>query len=60
MNQYPKYELNDNTETRIAKCIQFELEHRGNYKACARAVLRDIKLGYIQFDNIYNENDNKS
>lgn len=57
MNQYPKYLLEDKIESRIAKCIQFELEHGGDHLACAKAVIRDIKLGYIQLDDLYDEDE---
>jgi hypothetical protein len=55
MNHYPVYDKNDNTETRIAKCIRFELEHGGDYVACGKAVVRDIKWGYIRFDTLYED-----
>lgn len=48
---YPNYSPSDPPETRIAKCIYFELSHGGNELAAARAILRDIERGFIRLPN---------
>jgi len=41
------YEDADDSRTRIAKCIAFELHNGGSVLAAAKAILRDVELGYI-------------
>jgi len=57
-HHYPVYEKDDSAENRIAKCIQFELTHSGNHISSAKAIMRDIKWGYIKLDELDNEQDN--
>ena len=46
-NVYPIYDDNDSCEERIAKCIKHELSAGGGYTAIAKAIFRDMELGYI-------------
>ena len=45
---YPIYNTEDDTVTRIAKCIKHEFAVHGTAEAAALAILRDVKLGYIK------------
>jgi hypothetical protein len=44
---FPNYSEHDTPLTRIAKCIQYEMEHGGDITAAAKAVLRDMEWGYF-------------
>lgn len=47
---YPEYTDDMSPEEKIALCIEFEVEHGGNFLAAAKAILRDIKFGHIKID----------
>lgn len=59
-HHYPVYEKDDSAENRIAKCIQFELTHGGNHISGAKAIIRDIKWGYIKLDEHNDKTDNST
>lgn len=44
---YPSYRDDEPAMQRLAKCIAFELSAGGNAAAAAMAVMRDVRLGYI-------------
>lgn len=48
MRAYPEYLDAEDAAQRIVRCIDHELSHGGDFLAGARAVVRDIELGYIK------------
>lgn len=49
MTELPSYPPDEPVNLRLARCIQHELDHKGDALAAARAILRDIRLGYLVF-----------
>lgn len=47
MSVFPKYKPDDSAETKMAACIQHELDHGRNAFGCAASIVRDMKWGRI-------------
>lgn len=49
MSVYPPYKNDEPLEIRLARTIQFELDHGGDSLSAARSIIRGARFGYLVF-----------